>query len=409
MKPIERGVIVLLTSLGASLACPAHAQDWPQWRGENRDAKALGFNAPKIWPKELSQKWKVTVGSGDASPALVGDKLYVFSRQGDEEVVRCLEASSGNAIWEDKYAAEAVSGPDSGHGGPRSSPAVTDGKVFTLGAVGTVSCLDAGGGKLIWRKHDFPGAWPRFHTAMSPLVVNGLCIVQLGKEKEGAVVAYDVNSGDQKWQWTGEGPGYASPISITLGETKVILSETSKSIVALAATDGKLLWEAPYAPQGMAYNAATPIAQGQTVIFCGQGRGARAVKFEKQGDTLATQEVWSNSENSVQFNTPVLKDGLLFGLSQRGYFFCLNAETGKTAWTDPTGGRGGFGSIVDAGSVLVALNSKAQLTVFEPSAKAFTEVASLKASDKPIYAYPVLAGNRLFIKDQDAVMLFVIE
>ena len=409
MRHSNRNVVLLLSCLTASLGTAVSAQDWPQWRGANRDAKATGFNAPATWPKELAQKWRITVGAGDATPALVGDKLYVFSRQEGDEVIRCLDAASGKELWQDKYAADAVTGPDSGHGGPRSSPAVVGGKVVTLGVCGTVSCVDAATGKMIWRKTDFPGAWPRFHTATSPVIVDGLCITQLGKDSDGAVVAYDLATGDQKWKWTGEGPGYASPVVVTVGDTKMVVTETAKSIVGIGVADGKLLWQAPYAPQGMAYNAATPIVDGQTLIFCGQGRGARAVKIEKQGDTFAAKELWSNTENSVQFNSPILKNGLLFGLSQKGNFFCVSAETGKTAWVDPTGGRGGFGSIVDAGSVLVALTSKSQLTAFEPSEKQYSELANLKVSDKPTYAYPVLAGNRLFVKDQDSVALLSVE
>jgi outer membrane protein assembly factor BamB len=387
----------------------AHAQDWPQWRGPNRDGKASGFNAPKTWPKELNQKWKVTVGSGDASPSLVGEKLYVFSRQEGDEVIRCLDAATGKELWQDKYGAPAVNGPDSGHGGPRSSPAIASGKVLTLGVCGTVSCLDAGGGKVAWRKDDFPGAWPRFHTAMSPLVVGGLCIVQLGKENEGAIVAYDLTTGDQKWKWAAEGPGYASPVLLSVGDTQMIVTQTAKSVVSVGAQDGKLLWQLPFAPQGMAYNAATPIVDGQTVFYCGQGRGCKAVRIEKQGDSFVAKELWSNADNSVQFNSPVLKNNLLFGLSQRGNFFCVNAETGKTAWTDSVGGHGGYGAIVDAGPVLLALTSKSQLTVFEPSEKEYVEVANIKAAEKQTYAYPVLTGNRLFVRDQDSVTLWTID
>jgi outer membrane protein assembly factor BamB len=400
-------VIFVITMTG--VATVVFAQDWSQWRGANRDAKVTDFEAPKTWPNELPQKWKVAVGSGDATPALVGDKLYVFSRQEAEEVIRCLDANSGKELWQNKYAADAVKGPDSGHGGPRSSPVVTDGKVVTLGVTGILSCFDAATGKLIWQKNDFQGAWPRFHTAMSPIVVDNLCVAQLGKESDGAIVAYDLSTGDQKWKWTGEGPGYSSPVVMTVDGTKMILAETAKSIVGIGASDGKLLWESAYAPQGMAYNAATPIVDAQTVIFCGQGRGARALKVQKQGDAFAAKELWSNPENSVQFNTPVLKNGLLFGLSQRGNFFCINAETGKTAWADPLGGRGGFGSIIDAGSVLLALTSKSQLTAFEPSDKHYTELANIKVSDKQTYAYPVVSGKRLFVKDQDSIALLTLE
>jgi len=159
----------------------------------------------------------------------------------------------------------------------------------------------------------------------------------------------------------------------------------------------------------MAYNATTPIVDGQTVIFCGQGRGAKAVKLAKEGDAFTAKELWSNADNSVQFNSPVLKNGLLFGLSQRGNFFCIDTQTGKTAWADPTGKRGGFGSVVDAGPVLLGLNSKAQLTVFQPSDKEYVELASIKLSDKQTFAYPVVAGNRLFIKDQEALTLWAVE
>ena len=409
MKNTSRMMALVFTCVAASLAKRGPAQDWPQWRGPNRDAKASGFNAPKTWPKELNQKWKVTVGSGDATPALVGDRLYLFTREEGEETTQCLDAATGKEIWKDKYSAPAVNGPDSGHGGPRSSPAVTDGKILTLGVCGTVSCLDAASGKMLWRKDDFSGAWPRFHTAMSPIAVDGLCIVQLGKEAEGAIVAYDLNSGDQKWKWAQEGPGYASPVVLTVDGTKMIVALTAKSIVGIGVKDGKLLWQAAFAPQGMANNAATPIVDGQTVVYSGQGRGTKAVKIEKAGDGFAAKELWSNSDNSVQFNSPILKNGLIFGLSQRGNFFCINADTGKTAWTDSTGGRGGFGSIVDGGPVLLALTSKSQLNVFQPSDKEFVEVATLKVADKQTYAYPVLAGDRIFIKDQDALTLWTVD
>ena len=134
------GCVVLLSALGV------FAQDWPQWRGPNRDGKVTGFTAPQTWPKALTQKWKMTVGAGDATPALVGDRLYVFTRQGDDEVTLCLSAADGKELWRDKYAAQAVTGAAARHPGPRSSPTVADGKVVTLGVGGVLSCLDAASG-----------------------------------------------------------------------------------------------------------------------------------------------------------------------------------------------------------------------------------------------------------------------
>src|SRR5438105_3975295 len=133
MKRSNRRMTVVVSYATLAVASCALAQDWPQWRGPNRDAKATGFKAPKTWPKELTQKWKVTVGSGDATPALVADKVYVFARQETDEIIRCLDAGTGKELWQEKYSAPGISGPDAGvHGGPRSSPAVADGKVVTL-------------------------------------------------------------------------------------------------------------------------------------------------------------------------------------------------------------------------------------------------------------------------------------
>ena len=395
---------VILVGAGCVLA-----QDWPQWRGPNRDAKVSGFTAPATWPKELTQKWKTTVGTGDATPALVGDKLCVFTRQGEEEVTTCLNAADGKELWKDKYAAQAVTGPAARHPGPRSSPAIADGKVVTVGVAGVLSCLDAASGKLIWRKDPFPKVTPKFFAATSPIIVDGMAIAHLGGPGNGAIVAFDLAGGNQKWQWAAEGPDYGSPALMTVDGTKVLVTLSEKSFVGIGVADGKLLWQLPFAPQGMAYNAATPIIDGQTVIYTGKGRGTKAVKIEKQGDGFAAKELWSNPDLAPQFNTPVLKDGLLFGLSDKGNFFCIDAKTGKTAWVDTVQrDRSGFGAIVDVGSYLMAMPSNAELIVFKPNGKQYEEVAKIKVSDTPTYAHPVIAGNRIFIKDQETVAMFTL-
>src|SRR5262249_6941589 len=148
----------------------------------------------------LTNKWTVAVGNGDATPALVGDKLYVFGRDGDQEVLRCLDAASGKELWKDGYGAKAVTGAASGHPGPRSSPAVADGKVVTLGVAGTVSCWDTAG-KLAWRKESAAEGYsdlPRFFTSMSPVIVDGLAVAHIGGGGNGAMVAFDLAKGDQK-------------------------------------------------------------------------------------------------------------------------------------------------------------------------------------------------------------------
>ncbi|MBI5384039.1 MAG: PQQ-binding-like beta-propeller repeat protein [Verrucomicrobia bacterium] len=435
MKSANRTMAVVVGWTLAWAASHAVAQDWPQWRGPNRDAKAASFTVPQTWPKELTQKWKVTVGEGVATPALAGDKLYVFSRQDGNEVIRCLDAARGKELWQDKYESLGASGPAQSFSGPRSSPTVADGKVVTLGVRGMISCLDAATGKKLWRKDEFQ-AYPRFHPASSPLVFNGLCLAQLGGQDNGALVAYDLATGDQKWKWQGDSPGYASPVLMTVAGAKLIIAETERRVVAVNATDGKLVWETPYTVQGRGYNASTPIVDGDTLIYCGSGRGARAVKLEKAAEGFAAQELWSNAEKSVQFNTPVLKDGLLYGVTAGNEFFCLSAKDGKTVWSAPVakageapagaspggpggpggrGGRGGgmggggYGSVVDAGSVLLALTPSSELIVFQPGDKSYAELARIKVADSQTHAYPVVSGHRIFIKDKESVTLWAIQ
>jgi len=407
MNHLNRSVAAAAVLLGLGASC-ALAQDWPQWRGANRDAKASDFASPKTWPTELTQKWKVTVGLGDATPALVGDKLYVFARQESEEVTLCLNAVTGKELWRAKYDAKAAGGPAASHPGPRSSPAVAGGKVVTLGLCGLVSCLDAAEGKKLWRRDDFEGAWPQFFTSSSPIIIDGMCVAQLGGEQKGGIVGYDLASGEPKWKWTDDGTAYASPALLTVGATKMIVTLTAKKIVGIGAADGKLLWESPFAAQGRAYNAATPIIDGQTVIYAGSGRGTKAVKIEKSGDGFTATELWSNPDNAVQFNTPVLKGRQIYGLSQKGDLFCFDAQAGRTLWTASLGGRG-FGSVVDAGAVLLALIPQGDLTVFQPGETEYKKLANYKVATTEIYAYPIATGNRIYVKDKESLTLWTLD
>lgn len=405
----------------------AYGGDWPQWRGPNRDAKAADFKAPKEWPKELKQQWKVTVGDGVATPALVGDKLYVFSREGGNEIIRCLNADTGKEVWAEKYPAEAVRPPAAQFSGPRSSPAVSDGKVITLGAHGRLTCLDAASRKVVWKK-DSIGGEPMFAISSSPMIADGLCIVQFG----GGMKAYELANGNEKWKWEGDAAAYASPVLATVDDKKVIVAETAASIVAVSL-DGKLLWRSAIAGGkggggkgiggkgaggkgggmgGMAYNAPTPVAEGTTIIYADGARTTKAVTVEKKGDELVAKDLWSNSDQSLKFNTPVVKGGLVFGITTNDKLFCVNAKTGKEEWTQALSGGGGrnagYGSVVDAGSVLFALNPGGELIVFEPTDKQFKEIAKYKVG-RETYAYPIVAGNRIFVKDKDSVTLFVVE
>jgi outer membrane protein assembly factor BamB len=394
----------------ALLPAAAFAADWPQWRGPDRDGRTSGFAVPADWPKELTKKWSVSVGEGVATPALVAGRLYVFTREGGGEVLRCLDAATGQEQWKDSYEEPPVTGPAGQFPGPRSSPTVADGKILTLGVSGTVSCVEAASGKVLWRKSKFADR-PRFFTSCSPLVAAGLVIVQVGNESGGGIVALELTSGQPRWEWKGDGTAYSSPVLMTLGGTPLVIAETAAKIVALDLASGQQLWETPFPVSGRGYNAATPIVSGQTLLYAGSSRGLRAVRLEKQGDGVVAKELWSNSDGSVMYNTPVVKGEWIFGISEQDMLFCVHLADGKTLWKTSFPGRGrlrGYGSVVDAGPVLVALNPSAQLTFFAPSDQAFTPLASYKVSDNETFAYPILAGSHIYIKDRDSVILWTL-
>jgi outer membrane protein assembly factor BamB len=237
-----------------------------------------------------------------------------------------------------------------------------------------------------------------------------MVVVQLGSEGDGALMGFDLATGDVKWKSAGEGPMYSSPVLMTADGVTQVVTLTAKSVVGVAPADGKLLWQIAFEPKGMAYNSATPIVDGQTVIFTGSGRGTKAVKVEKKDDAFAVTPLWSNADVACQFCTPVLRDGLLFGLTDKGSLFCISAKDGKTAWTKEiaTGRSAGFAAIVDAGSTLFALSAAGELIAFTPTDKAYEEISRIKAGDAPTYAHPVISGKRVFVKGEDSLKLLTL-
>ena len=407
MKESKRWMAVVLGAVLLLSAVCAFAQDWPQWRGPTRDGKVIGFTAPAAWPQKLVEKWKVTVGTADSTPALVGDKLFVFGREGDNEVTRCLNVADGKEVWKDTTGAPAVGRPAGPvHAGPRAAVAVADGKVVTIGVGGVCTCLDAATGKVLWRKDPFPGVHPRFFEASSPLIADGMAIAFLGGPGNGALIAFDLATGDTKWQWTGEGPNYGSPNLMTADGVKQVVTFTEKSLVGVGLADGKLLWQIPCMPQGMSYNAGTPYVDGQNVIFQAAGFGLKCVKVAKEGDNFAAKEVWGNGDWGVQFSSPVIKDGFLYAVSNGNpcVLFCINAKTGKTAWSDTAArGRQGYGAMLDLGTAIACLPSDSALAVFKPSDKGYEEIANIKIADAATFTTPIFAGKMVYLKSGDYV------
>ncbi|MCX6255438.1 MAG: PQQ-like beta-propeller repeat protein [Bacteroidia bacterium] len=406
MKKVNLVISVIATLIIFS-STDSFSQDWPQWRGINRDSKVTGFKAPTTWPAELKQEWKVTVGFGDATPVLAGSKIYLNTRQGSEEVILCLDANTGKELWKNQYPSVAVTGPSGSHPGPRSTPAVANGKVVTFGASAILSCLDANTGKVVWRRENPTNAVPMFFTGMSPLIVDNICIAHVGTKDNGEVIALDLNSGNEKWKWAGDGPAYASPSVMTIDGKKHLIVQTEKNLIALNLADGKLLWQIATPVQERFYNCVSPYIDGQTVYYTGQGTGMKAIKVEKSGNVYVTKELWSSTEIGAKWNTPVLKDGFLYGFTDQKRIYCLNAATGQAAWID-NAVSSDFATIVDCGSVIIGLPGTANLIVFKPESKVYAEVVRYKVSETAIYAFPVIAGNSIYIKDAETLRLYKI-
>jgi outer membrane protein assembly factor BamB len=400
---MRKAAILLTALLFIVFSNSLSAQDWPQFRGANRDSKVTGFVVPANWPASLTKAWSVNVGAGDATPALSGNKMYAHTRQGNEEVVLCLDATTGKEIWRNKYASAEVTGPAASHPGPRSTPAVANGKVVTFGAAGILSCLDASTGKVIWRKENPANDFPQFFTGMSPLISGNLCIAHIGKKDQGEVVAYDLNTGAEKWKWKGDGPAYASPSIMTIGDNKEVILQTESNLVALNLTDGKFLWKTATPPAQRFYNSVSPYIDGDKIYVTGQGTGIKAFRV---GNTAG--ELWSNNEVGAKWNTPVLKDGFLYGFTDQKRIYCLNASTGKTAWIDNTV-NSDFATLSDCGQVLIGLPSTGNLLVFKPEPSGYSEVAKYKVSETPVYAFPVIAGNNIYVKDAENLTMFRIQ
>jgi outer membrane protein assembly factor BamB len=387
------------------------AQDWPQWRGPNRDGKLSGFTAPASWPKELAQRWKATVGVGDSTPALVG------GRQDANEVITCLDAATGKTIWQDQYPAQfVVTGPSARHPGTRSSPAVVDGKVCTLGVGGILSCLDTATGKVLWRKQsdaDYLDAPCRFESSMSPIIVDGLCIVYVGGKPQGAevgqgaVVAFDLAGGQARWKCVCEAPSPSSPVVATIEGVKQLVTISEKNVIGVSLADQKVLWQVPFKAKPV--NATTPVVDGPMVYVTGETVGMLAIKVSKADGAFKAEQAWINdgAQAGGTFTTPVLRDGLLFGYAS-GKLCCLSVKDGQVLWAD-TASRGRSASVVDAGSCLIALTLDGILSVYPPSDKQYAEIARYKVAEPEVWAHPVIAGKSIFIRDRDSITLWTIE
>ena len=285
MKKIRLISLVILSFLLTIGMSDLQGQNSSGWRGEHRNGTIDGFKVPEKWPGELKMAWQVNVGECDASPVLSEGKIYLHVKQGNDESLLCLNASDGKELWKTTLnPAPVVTGPAAGHPGPRSTPFISNNKIFTLGASGIVHCLNLQTGIILWTNNSYTGEVPQFFTSSSPLVVNNLCIVQLGGSKSGVLVAFDVNSGQEMWKLENIPCTYSSPVLMnTYKDLLLVQSETD--LVGVSAK-GELLWKIATPVQGRNNNSPTPVYDGNTLIVTGQGSGTKAYSLDQFGDRV---------------------------------------------------------------------------------------------------------------------------
>ena len=389
----------------STVAVP-RAADWPQWRGPARDGFVPGFEEPASWPDSLTQQWTADVGLGYATPLLVGGHLYVFSRQGDQEVMTAFDAATGAVRWRSGYSASVSLNERSGsfrHGeGPKSTPAYADGRLFSLGMGGIVTAFDAETGQQLWST-PAPPVLPLYGSATSPLIDGRMVIIHVGGHDRGALTAFDVESGEVRWSWPEDGPSYASPVVVELEGTRQIVGMSQTSVIGVAVATGELLWRRPFLAPNTT-NSVTPVIYGRTILVSGQSMGVTAFSVTREGGAWGTETLWENSDVSVYMGNGVVIDDVFFAISHRnsGQFFALDARSGTLRWRTP-GRDAANAAIVRAGRLLFLLKDDGRLVVARENRNGLVIVQEYRVSDGSTWAQPVVDGRRVFIKDESTV------
>jgi outer membrane protein assembly factor BamB len=381
--------------------------DWPQWRGPTRDG-VVSVSLPAQWPAALKKRWEIPVGTGHASPVVSGNRVVVIAREGDQEIVRALEVASGKEIWRAAYAAPYTVNPAAQlHGaGPKSTPAIAGGRVFTLGITGILSAFDLASGRLLWRV-PAPAALPEYGTAASPLVdiSDGTTVIaHVGGYQNGAIASFDAATGKPRWQWQGDGPGYGSPIVARFGGVRQVIAQTQKLLVGLNASNGELLWQMPFTTD-FDQNAFTPVVFQELLIVGGIDWPLTAIRPKFAGGKWAVEMAWTNPQTPMFMSSPVPIGGTLYGLTtrSRGQFVAIDAASGKTLW-NTQGREGENASMMGNRSWLLASTTDGDLIVARPNPQKYEEVRRYHVAQSAVWAHPAITGNSIVVKDADKVI-----
>ncbi|MGH7171947.1 MAG: PQQ-binding-like beta-propeller repeat protein [Gemmataceae bacterium] len=377
------------------------AADWPQFLGPQRNCTSPETGLLQTWgAKGPPVVWQKEIGEGFSAPVVAGERLILFHRVGDEEVVECLNATNGKAMWKHGDATK-YNDPLGKGDGPRSTPLIAGERVYTLSPGGRLLCLKLADGDKVWQREllkDYKVPQSYFGVGTSPILEGGRLLVNVGGRDAG-IVAFDKDNGKEVWKATGDGASYSSPVSATLDGVRHVLFFTRQGIVSLDPATGNVRFSKRWRSRmNASVNAATPVVLGDRVFFTAcYDTGAILARAKKDG--LAT--LWSNNRSlSCHFSTPVYHEGYLYGFDGRQElgteFRCVDVKTGKVRWS-----KEGFGcgEMILAEGNLIVLSESGDLVLVECKSDKYHEKARASVLTGPCRAHLALANGRLYARD----------
>lgn len=389
------------------------ANDWPQWRGPNRDGRSTETGLLAEWPASGPKLlWKATgLGGGYSSIVTSGDSVFTMGDKGGECFIVALKRADGKPLWSAKVGEGGAPGWG-GYAGPRCTPA-TDGKmVFAVGQYGEFVCVDAATGDPKWRKDytkDFGGRRPEWGFAESPLLDGDKVIVTPGG-KQGAIVALNKQTGATVWQskeFT-DSAQYSSLIIEEIGSVRQYIQLTDASVAGVAANDGRLLWRAPR--RGSTAVIPTPVYHDEIVfVTSSYGVGCNAFKITSTQGKFSAEQLYANKVMANHHGGVVLVGDHVYGHSEGKGWVCLDLKTGAAAWEEK--GKLGKGSLVyaDGHFILRAEDGKGTVALIDASPEGYREKGRFNQpnrSEQESWAHPVVSDGKLWLRDQDILLCY---
>ncbi len=401
----------LLLGTAFFLTQTSFAEDWPQWRGPNRDGVSREKKWSAQWPTSGPVRvWRADIGVGYGSMSVVNGKTFVMGNTGDTDQVYCFDAKTGREIWKHSYPCKAQD--PNGYPGPRGTPTVDGKLVYTVSREGHLFCLDAASGKVVWQKSyqtDYKAKLPVWGFSTSPLVVKDLLVVETGGAGA-SVVAFNKKTGKEVWKAGDEPASYSSPITFNHKGKTAVAVFTATGVVARSIKDGAELWKIPW-KTSYDINAATPIVQGNK-MFISSGYGVGCALFDLSQNPPI--ELWRNKNMKNQVNSSVLWNGTLYGFdgqAGRGFLKAVDFKTGEQKWEKEGFGTG---SVIVADGKLIIYGDKGQLATAEASPAGYKEISKAQPvevrKDLPrdtkgdTWALPVLANRKIYLRNLDQIV-----